>query len=50
VGDEPEPIEVVRWPLQDLEGLLARGDFSEARSLLAIYLALRLLDGASGKR
>lgn len=37
-GDEPEPIEVVPWPLADIDGLLAREDFSEARSLAALYL------------
>ena len=38
-GDEPEPLEVVPWPLDDLSGLLARADFSEARSLAALFLA-----------
>ncbi|WP_041717870.1 ADP compounds hydrolase NudE [Alkalilimnicola ehrlichii MLHE-1] len=38
-GDEPEPIQVVPWALDDLEGLLAQEDFSEARSLAALYLA-----------
>jgi len=37
-GDEPEPIEVVPWPLDDVEGLLARDDFSEARSIAAVFL------------
>lgn len=37
-GDEPEPIEVVPWPLADIDGLLARDDFSEARSLAALYM------------
>lgn len=37
-GDEPEPPEVVPWPLADIDGLLARDDFSEARSLAALYL------------
>lgn len=38
-GDEPEEIEVVPWPLADLAGLLAREDFTEARSVAAMYLA-----------
>lgn len=38
-GDEPEEIEVVPWPLADLHGLLAREDFTEARSVAALYLA-----------
>lgn len=37
-GDEPEPIEVVPWRLDDLEPLMERGDFSEARSIAAIFL------------
>ncbi|MFZ5757378.1 MAG: ADP compounds hydrolase NudE [Pseudomonadota bacterium] len=37
-GDEPEPIEVVPWPLADIDALVAREDFSEARSLAALYL------------
>lgn len=38
-GDEPEPIEVVPWPLSRLDVLTARDDFSEARSLAALFLA-----------
>ncbi len=40
-GDEPEPIEVVPWRLDRVDELLAREDFSEARSLLALLLAMR---------
>ncbi len=42
-GDEPEPPEVLPWPLDDFESLLAREDFSEARSIAALYLARRHL-------
>jgi ADP-ribose diphosphatase len=42
-GDEPEPIEAVPWPLSDLDGLLARPDFTEARSVAALFLAQRQL-------
>jgi ADP-ribose diphosphatase len=42
-GDEPEPLEVVAWPLGELEGLFAREDFSEARSIAALCLTRRLL-------
>lgn len=38
-GDEPEPLEVVPWRLADSADLLARDDFTEGRSLLALYLA-----------
>ncbi|EOG9061369.1 ADP compounds hydrolase NudE [Vibrio fluvialis] len=42
-GDEPEPLEVVRWPLAQAEELLTHLDFSEARSITALLLALRHL-------
>jgi ADP-ribose diphosphatase len=38
-GDEPEPLEVVPWKLRDAQELLAQEDFTEGRSLLALYLA-----------
>ena len=37
-GDEPEDLEVIRWPLADLETLLSRDDFTEARSIAALFL------------
>lgn len=37
-GDEPEPVEVVPWALNDLQSLLTRDDFSEARSIAALYM------------
>ncbi|KGY10806.1 ADP-ribose diphosphatase [Vibrio tubiashii] len=43
VGDEPEPLEVVRWPLAQAEELLTHLDFCEARSITALLLALRIL-------
>lgn len=36
-GDEPEPVEVLPWPLSDLDGLIARDDFDEARSVAALF-------------
>jgi ADP-ribose diphosphatase len=41
-GDEPEPLEVVRWPMQDVDGLLAQQDFTEARSIAALLMVDRL--------
>lgn len=38
-GDEPEPLDVVPWRFDDIEALLARPDFTEARSIAALYLA-----------
>ncbi|WED44617.1 ADP compounds hydrolase NudE [Legionella cardiaca] len=37
-GDEPEPLEVVEWPLDAMDELLLRPDFSEARSIAALFL------------
>lgn len=36
-GDEPEPIEVVPWSLDRFDELLGREDFTEARSIAALY-------------
>ena len=38
-GDEPEELEVVPWKLQDLDRLMLREDFSEGRSLAALFIA-----------
>ncbi|PSJ44362.1 ADP compounds hydrolase NudE [Zobellella endophytica] len=37
-GDEPEPLDVVPWPLDQLEQLMSRPDFTEARSICGLYL------------
>lgn len=37
-GDEPEPLEVIAHPLEDIDSLLARDDFTEARALAALYM------------
>ena len=42
-GDEPEPIEVVPWPLDRIAELLGRDDFTEARSIAALYRVRDLL-------
>lgn len=42
-GDEPEPIEVIPWKLNDLDSLLLRDDFTESRSITAFYLIRELL-------
>ena len=44
VGDEPEEIEVIPWPLANKKALLAREDFTEARSIAALYMVSELLD------
>ncbi|GLR64641.1 ADP compounds hydrolase NudE [Marinospirillum insulare] len=43
-GDEPEPLEVVLHPLQDLPRLMASDDFHEARSIAALFLTREKLE------
>lgn len=38
-GDEPEPLEVVHWPLDQIDRLALDGHCSEARSIAALYMA-----------
>jgi len=40
-GDEPEPLEVVKWHLSDWHQLLAHPDFSEGRAYAALMLLLK---------
>ncbi|MGB5445197.1 MAG: ADP compounds hydrolase NudE [Psychromonas sp.] len=42
-GDEPEPLEVIKWPLKKVDELLARDDFQEARGISALLLTLKAL-------
>lgn len=42
-GDEPEEIEVVPWKLTELDTLLKRNDFTEARSIAALFIVRELL-------
>lgn len=42
-GDEPEPIERVPWPLDKWQALLEEDDFSESRSVSALFLAQKYL-------
>ncbi len=42
-GDEPEPIEMVPWPLDNWQSLLEQEDFSESRSVSALFLAQKYL-------
>ena len=41
VGDEPEPLEVIRWPLKDWADLLAHPEFSEGRAYAALLCLLQ---------
>lgn len=42
-GDEPEELEVVPWRLSDINGLLATGECTEARSIAALFMAVEHL-------
>ena len=42
-GDEPEPLEQIRWPVQRMWELPLQHDFSDARNHLALYLLSDLL-------
>ena len=46
-GDEPEELEVVPWPINRLADLIDRDDFTEARSIAALYLLQLFLDNSS---
>lgn len=43
-GDEPEPLEVIRWPLTDWRELLVQAEFSEGRAYAGLMLALKHLN------
>lgn len=43
VGDEPEPLEIVRWSIDKIDELLAQSNFTESRSIAALFLAIREL-------
>lgn len=37
-GDEPEELEVIRWPLDNLAELIQRPDCTEGRSIAALFM------------
>jgi ADP-ribose diphosphatase len=43
-GDEPEEIEVVPWKISEADDLLALDDFTEGRSVAALYLLKKYLE------
>ncbi|QIW16530.1 ADP compounds hydrolase NudE [Pasteurellaceae bacterium RH1A] len=45
-GDEPEPLEIVRIPLSQIDSLLADPSFSEARNLAALFMLREYLKQA----
>ena len=44
-GDEPEPLEIVPHKLSELETLTYNEDLTEARSILALYMAREIIRG-----
>jgi ADP-ribose diphosphatase len=44
-GDEPEPLDVMPWPLADLHQLLGRADVTEGRSIAALFMTREYLAG-----
>lgn len=46
-GDEPESLEVVAMPLNDLDKWVARGDLTESRTIAGLYMARALSQGIS---
>lgn len=46
-GDEPEELEVVAWKLSEIDELLAQDDFTEGRSIAALFLVQNHLKSLS---
>jgi len=44
-GDEPEPLELVPWKLNNLHELYSRADCTEGRAIAALALAQEFLAG-----
>jgi len=42
-GDEPEELDVIEWPVSDVDGLLENADFSDGRCVAGLLMALRKL-------
>jgi ADP-ribose diphosphatase len=49
-GDEPEELEVVPWKLDALDQLILREDFSEGRSIAALFVVREWLRSQRGVR
>lgn len=48
-GDEPEELEVVPWKLADLGQLILQEDFSEGRSIAALFMVREWLQQHAGE-
>jgi ADP-ribose diphosphatase len=49
-GDEPEPLEVVTWPLANISELVMRADVTEGRAIAALYMAKDWLESTDLNR
>lgn len=38
-GDEPEELEIIKWPLNDIDNLALNPEFTEGRAIAALYMA-----------
>lgn len=47
-GDEPEPLELVRWPFDQIEELAQLDEFCEGRAVAALFLARHWLQQQEG--
>ncbi|MGD8417731.1 MAG: ADP compounds hydrolase NudE [Pseudomonadales bacterium] len=47
-ADEPEPPEVVTWPLEALDSLIVSDDFREARAIAGLFLVRHYLENDPG--
>ncbi len=43
-GDEPEPLEVVKWPLRDIDALALNPEFTEGRAIAGLYMARHYIE------
>lgn len=43
-GDEPEPLELVPWPIARIDELIAGAEFNEARAIAALTLTRPLME------
>jgi len=43
-GDEPEPLELIEWPIENMMDLLNQQNFKEARNVSALFLAREYLN------
>lgn len=47
IGDEPEPLVLVKWPLANWQALIQQPDFTEARSVAALLLLVKHLESGA---